>query len=31
MGKDYTIFSLVEGKVRFDQEGRRVNVDVAAL
>ena len=26
MGKDYTIFSLVEGKVYFDQEGRRVNV-----
>lgn len=26
MGKDYTIFSLVEGKVKFDQEGRRVNV-----
>jgi large subunit ribosomal protein L27 len=26
MGKDYTIFALVEGKVQFDQEGRRVNV-----
>lgn len=27
LGKDYTIFALVEGKVVFDQEGRRVNVD----
>jgi large subunit ribosomal protein L27 len=27
-GKDYTLFALVEGFVRFDQEGRRVNVDV---
>jgi large subunit ribosomal protein L27 len=30
MGKDYTIFSLVSGKVFFDQEGRRVNVAVDA-
>jgi large subunit ribosomal protein L27 len=29
-GKDYTLFSLVDGVVRFDQEGRRVNVDLAA-
>jgi len=29
-GKDYTLFSLVEGVVRFDQEGRRINVDLAA-
>ena len=29
MGKDYTLFALVDGKVRFDQEGRRVNIDVA--
>jgi large subunit ribosomal protein L27 len=29
MGKDYTLFALVEGKVRFDQEGRRINVDAA--
>jgi large subunit ribosomal protein L27 len=28
-GKDYTLFSLVEGVVRFDQEGRRINVDLA--
>ncbi len=27
MGKDYTIFSLVEGKVYFDKEGRRINVE----
>jgi large subunit ribosomal protein L27 len=26
MGKDYTIFSLIEGKVAFDQGGRRINV-----
>ena len=31
IGKDHTIFSLVEGRVRFDQDGRRVNVDEAAL
>jgi large subunit ribosomal protein L27 len=30
MGKDYTLFALVDGKVRFDQEGRRVNVDASA-
>ncbi len=28
MGRDYTIYSLVEGKVRFDQNGRRINVDL---
>ena len=27
MGTDYTIFALIEGKVRFDRAGRRVNVD----
>jgi large subunit ribosomal protein L27 len=27
LGKDYTIFALVDGLVRFDREGRRVNVD----
>jgi large subunit ribosomal protein L27 len=27
MGKDFTLFALVEGVVRFDQEGRRVNID----
>jgi large subunit ribosomal protein L27 len=25
-GKDFTLFALVEGTVKFDQEGRRVNV-----
>ncbi len=25
-GRDYTLFALVEGKVMFDQKGRRVNV-----
>ena len=31
LGKDYTIYSLVEGNVRFDQGGRRVNVDPLAV
>jgi large subunit ribosomal protein L27 len=30
LGKDYTIFALIDGTVRFDREGRRVNVDAAA-
>jgi large subunit ribosomal protein L27 len=30
LGKDYTIFALVDGHVRFDREGRRVNVDALA-
>src|SRR5882672_3820020 len=30
LGSDYTIFALVEGKVYFDQEGRRVNVEAVA-
>jgi large subunit ribosomal protein L27 len=29
MGKDYTLFSLIEGNIYFDQEGRRVNVRAA--
>lgn len=29
-GKDFTLFALVEGKVKFDQEGRRVNVVASA-
>ncbi|MCB1063703.1 MAG: 50S ribosomal protein L27 [Verrucomicrobiae bacterium] len=28
MGRDYTIYSTVEGTVRFDQNGRRINVDL---
>ncbi len=27
LGNDYTIWALVDGTVRFDREGRRVNVD----
>jgi len=27
LGRDYTIFALVSGIVRFDQNGRRVNVE----
>ena len=27
LGKDFTIFALSDGKVRFDQGGRRINVD----
>ncbi|HWE37125.1 MAG TPA: 50S ribosomal protein L27 [Isosphaeraceae bacterium] len=26
LGRDYTIFSLIEGTVKFDQDGRRINV-----
>ncbi|MFO0871884.1 MAG: 50S ribosomal protein L27 [Pirellulales bacterium] len=29
-GKDYTLFALVDGVVKFDQEGRRVSVQPAA-
>ena len=29
LGRDYTIFALTDGTVRFDQGGRRVNVDPA--
>jgi large subunit ribosomal protein L27 len=25
-GRDYTLFALVDGQVKFDQEGRRVNI-----
>ena len=28
-GKDYTLFALIDGTVKFDQEGRRVNVQAA--
>lgn len=27
LGRDYTIFALVDGIVRFDRNGRRVNVE----
>jgi large subunit ribosomal protein L27 len=26
LGRDHTIFSLIDGTVKFDQEGRRINV-----
>ncbi len=28
-GNDYTLFALIEGVVKFDQEGRRINVEGA--
>jgi large subunit ribosomal protein L27 len=31
LGRDYTIYSLVDGNVRFDRNGRRVNVDPAEI
>ncbi len=31
IGRDHTIFALVDGRVRFDKDGRRVNIDEAAL
>ena len=27
-GKDYTLFALVDGVVKFDRDGRRVNIDL---
>ena len=27
LGRDYTIFALVDGRVKFDRDGRRVNVE----
>ena len=29
-GRDWSLFALAEGKVRFDKHGRRVNVDPVA-
>ncbi len=29
-GSDYTLYALVAGNVRFDRQGRRVNVDAVA-
>jgi large subunit ribosomal protein L27 len=31
LGKDHTIFALVAGRVRFDKDGRRVNIDPTVL
>jgi large subunit ribosomal protein L27 len=30
LGRDYTIFALVDGRVKFDRSGRRVNVEAEA-
>lgn len=30
IGRDHTIFALVDGNVRFDKDGRRVNIDAPA-
>ncbi len=30
MGRDHTLFALIDGRVKFDQESRRINVVVAA-
>jgi len=29
-GRDWTLFALAEGKVRFDKNGRRINIDPVA-
>ena len=31
MGKDHTIYALIDGRVRFDRDGRRINVDGVAV
>lgn len=31
MGRDHTLFALVDGRVKFDQDARRVNVVAPAL
>jgi large subunit ribosomal protein L27 len=31
IGRDYTIFAMIDGTVRFDREGRRVNVDATPV
>ena len=31
IGRDHTIFALVDGNVRFDKDGRRVNIQPAAV
>ena len=30
LGRDYTIWSLIDGRVKFDRAGRRVNVEPLA-
>jgi len=31
VGRDWTLFALVAGKVKFDNEGRRVNIEAAPV
>ena len=31
LGRDYTIFALIDGEVKFDRNGRRVNVIAPAV
>ncbi len=31
LGRDHTIFALVDGKVLFDKDGRRVNIEPIAV
>lgn len=31
LGKDHTIYALIDGLVRFDKGGRRINVDAAEV
>jgi len=31
MGRDHTLFALTEGKVRFDRDGKRINVDLLVV
>jgi large subunit ribosomal protein L27 len=30
-GSDYTLYALIDGTVRFDRAGRRVNIDALAV
>lgn len=30
IGNDYTLYALVDGTVRFDREGRRINIDTVS-
>ncbi len=30
VGRDWTLYAEIDGKVRFDKDGKRVNVDAAA-
>ena len=30
-GRDWTLFALADGKIRFDRKGRRINIDPAPV